>query len=86
MISHEDIENSLGATINNLIFYNIKKWALMRSKLFKGYSAIDINKIILEFQDFQVKDGAVIGSKVYDGFVICLEGAVNHKKEGLLFN
>jgi len=86
MISHKDIEDSLGSSINNLIFYNIKKWALMRSPIFKNYSAVDINKVITEFNEFLVMDGAIIDSKVYDGFVICLEGTINRKPEGRLFN
>jgi len=35
MISRHDIETTLGSSINNLLFYNIKQWALMRSPVFK---------------------------------------------------
>jgi hypothetical protein len=49
MISRYDIETTLGSSINNLLFYNIKKWALMRSPVFKLLAPSEINKIIIAF-------------------------------------
>ncbi len=49
MISRKDIESTLGASITNLIFYNIKKWALMRSPIFKQMSPLELNRVIIAF-------------------------------------
>lgn len=49
IISRKDIENCLGSSINNLKFYNTKKWALMRSNTFRSLAPNDINQIITEF-------------------------------------
>jgi hypothetical protein len=86
MISRKDIENSLGASINNLKYYNTKKWALMRSSVFKTFSAADVNYLITEFTQFFVKDKTVIDPDAYPGFVICLEGRINNTPEGCVFN
>lgn len=56
MISRKDIESTLGSSIINLIFYNIKKWALMRSPIFKSLSPLDLNRIIISFDSFLVQD------------------------------
>lgn len=49
MISRKDIESTLGASITNLVFYNIKKWALMRSPIFKQMSPLELNRVIIAF-------------------------------------
>ena len=49
MISRYDIETTLGSSINNLLFYNIKKWVLMRSPVFKLLAPAEINNIIIAF-------------------------------------
>lgn len=49
MMSRNDIETTLGSSICNLVFYNTKKWALMRSPVFKHFSASEINRIIIAF-------------------------------------
>ncbi len=54
MISRKDIENTLGASINNLIFYNTKKWAVMRSPIFKNLPNDDLNRLIISFDFFTV--------------------------------
>lgn len=36
IICKKDIELALGSSINNLVFYNLKRWALMRSSIFKN--------------------------------------------------
>ena len=72
MISRKDIENTLGASISNLVFYNIKKWALMRSPVFKNISPIDLNRIIISFESFYLDHRAVIDNNLYEGFIICL--------------
>ena len=38
MISRNDVESTLGSSISSLMFYNIKKWAVMRSPIFKNVS------------------------------------------------
>lgn len=86
MISRKDIENSLGASINNLKYYNAKKWALMRSPIFKALPPADINPFITEFTQFFVKDKTTIDPDSYPGFIICLEGKINNKEEGCIFN
>lgn len=62
MISRHDIETTLGSSICNLIFYNTKKWALMRSSVFKDFDAAEINKIIISFEAFELEDGDCIDS------------------------
>jgi hypothetical protein len=49
-IGRKDIERSLGTGIHNLIFYNIKKWALLRSNDFKEFDHANLNAIIMAFQ------------------------------------
>ena len=49
MISRHDIETTLGSSVNNLLFYNIKKWALMRSPVFKVLTPVEINRLIISF-------------------------------------
>jgi hypothetical protein len=56
MISRKDVESTLGSSISSLMFYNIKKWAVMRSTIFENMTAHDINRIIIAFQPFFMKD------------------------------
>lgn len=87
MISRMDIESTLGSSINNLLFYNIKKWVLMRSSVFKHLSANEINKIIISFETFMVEDKTKVDSRQYKGFIICLEGTINDIEKGTkIFN
>ena len=87
MISRYDIESTLGSSINNLLFYNIKKWALMRSSVFKFLAPTEINKIIIAFETFMVEDDATVSNDQYKGFVICLEGQLNNTEKGTqIFN
>ena len=72
MISRKDIEDSLGASVNNLKYYNSKKWALMRSPIFKSLPAADINPFITGFTQLFVKDRTAIDPEAYPGFIICL--------------
>lgn len=72
MISRKDIESTLGASINNLIFYNTKKWALMRSSIFNHLSPQDLNRIIISFEFFTVEHKHFIDNNIYEGFIICL--------------
>lgn len=86
ILSKRDIENTLGSSINNLIHYNIKKWALLRSSVFKNLDSSDLNKFIIEFQVIQFVDESVINTKEYPGFIVCLEGKINNMGEGKIFN
>lgn len=79
MISKKDVENVLGSSINNLMFYNTKKWAIMRSTIFKDFTSFDINRIIIAFQPFFVNDKAALDPNIYSGLIICLEGQINNK-------
>jgi hypothetical protein len=65
MISRKDVEGTLGSSIINLMFYNIKKWAIMRSAIFKNYSPFELNQIIIAFQPFFVKDNTAIDARLY---------------------
>lgn len=58
----------------------------MRSPIFKNLSPLDLNRIIISFDSFLVKDKEVIDNNIYEGFIICLEGDINHQKEGKIFN
>jgi hypothetical protein len=79
IISRIDIELALGSSINNIVFYNLKRWALMRSTVFKPLTTTEIHKTIIEFKPFFVKDGSFLDKKIYKGFVICLEGTISHQ-------
>ena len=57
MISRNDIETTLGSSICNLIYYNTKKWALMRSPVFNEFTPAEINKVIISFESFLLDDG-----------------------------
>lgn len=72
--------------MTNLKHYNTKKWALMRSAVFKNLSPTDINQLITEFTHFFVKDKTSIDPDAYPGFIICLEGKINNTQEGCVFN
>ena len=72
MISRTDIENTLGSSISNLVFYNTKKWALMRSSIFKKFTASEINRIIISFDSFELDDGEQVDASEYRGFIICV--------------
>lgn len=50
IMNKNDIERAIGTDVNNLLFFNIKKWSLIRSKSFKNYSSSDLNQIIMAFQ------------------------------------
>jgi len=39
IIGKKDIEKSLGSSIRNLIYYNIQKWALVRTQVFNSYNS-----------------------------------------------
>jgi|LakMenEpi03Aug12_release.lakeMendotaPanAssembly.Ray.scaffolds.fasta_scaffold356257_1 cGMP-dependent protein kinase len=86
MISRKDIEATLGSSITHLKHYNIKKWALMRSNLFKHLNIYEINNIITEFVVLFAKDKTVLDSEQHKGFIVCLEGKINGSEEGIVFN
>lgn len=86
VISRKDIEATLGSSITHLKHYNVKKWALMRSNLFKHLNIYEINNIITQFVVLSAKDKAVLNPEQHRGFVICLEGKINGCEEGIVFN
>lgn len=86
MISRKDIEATLGSSITHLKHYNVKKWALMRSTLFKHLNIYEINNIITQFVVLFAKDKTILDPEQHKGFVICLEGKINGCEEGIVFN
>lgn len=72
MISRNDIESTLGSSISSLMFYNIKKWAVLRSSIFKNVNPYDINRIIIAFHLFFMKDEEKVDRLSYPGLIICL--------------
>ncbi len=86
MISRNDVESTLGSSISSLMFYNIKKWAVMRSPIFKNINPYDINRIIISFHLFFLKDEERVDPNTYPGLIICLEGSINKQEEGKIFN
>ena len=65
MISRNDVESTLGSSISSLMFYNTKKWAVMRSPIFKNITGYDINRIIIAFQLFFMKDQEKVDTSLY---------------------
>lgn len=65
MISRNDVESTLGSSISSLMFYNTKKWAVMRSPIFKNITGYDINRIIIAFQLFLMKDQEKVDTNLY---------------------
>jgi len=47
IMSRKDVEDTLGSSLNNILFYNLKKWALLRSNVFKNFQQSDLNKFII---------------------------------------
>jgi hypothetical protein len=86
MISRKDIETTLGSSIDSLVFYNVKKWALIRSTLFKNMPPSDLNRFIIAFESILLEDDQGIDPKTHRGFLICLEGKINEQDVGTLFN
>ena len=72
MISRNDVESTLGSSISSLMFYNIKKWAVMRSPIFKNVSPYDINRIIIAFHLFFMKDEYKVERQSCPELIICL--------------
>jgi hypothetical protein len=71
VICRSDIEAVLGSSINDLVFYNTKKWTLMRSAMFANISSSDLNKFITAFETQTAKAGE-LDQKKYCGLIICL--------------
>jgi len=65
MISRKDVESTLGSSISSLMFYNIKKWAVMRSSIFKNINPYDINRIIISFHLFFMKNDEKVDPQTY---------------------
>lgn len=85
VIGRKDIEKILGSNIQNLIFYSTKKWAVMRLKLIHDYTSAEIDRIIMSFDTLMADKQQKIDSS-HNGLVISLEGTINGKPEGELFN
>lgn len=83
VIGKKDIERSLGSSMRNLLYYNIQKWAILRSDCFQDYNTTELNKIIMGFECIEVADKEKI---MHRGLVISLEGGVNNQPEGTIFH
>jgi len=57
IIGKKDIEKSLGSSIRNLIYYNIQKWALVRTQVFNAYNSSELSTIIMGFESILKEDG-----------------------------
>jgi hypothetical protein len=47
----------LGSNIKNLVFFNIQKWALVRTEAFTAYNPTELNNIIMGFESLYKEDG-----------------------------
>lgn len=54
------MKESLGGTLSNIVFHNIKKWALKSSPLFHNLESKDIDQIAMEFVTKQAKSGVIV--------------------------
>jgi CRP-like cAMP-binding protein len=72
VIGKKDIEKALGSNVKNLIYYNIQKWALLRTEAFKEYNSVELNNIILGFESIYKEDGEKINPSKFNGLVIAL--------------
>lgn len=82
------MKECLGGTLSSIVFHNIKKWALKSSKLFYQYDNKEIDLIAMQFVSRHTKDGGIImqADKPVNSIVICIEGKINSKPVGTIFN
>ena len=69
--------------MKNLLYYNIQKWALLRSDFFMDYNTAELNKIIMGFECIEVADKEKV---IRRGLIIALVGGLNDQPEGTLFH
>ena len=86
VIGRKDIERALGANVNNLLYFNIQKWALLRCEVFEHYSHNDINKVIMASSCILMEDQQKIDGTAFRGLVLSLENGINGKPEGTIWN
>ncbi len=58
----------------------------MRTQVFSSYNSSELSTIIMGFESIYKEDGEKIEGYKYNGLVISLEGGINGKPEGTLFN
>ena len=82
------MKECLGGTLSSIVFHNIKKWALKSSGLFHNFDNKEIDQIALQFITKHTKTGGVVmeADKPVNALVICIEGKINNKPVGTLFN
>lgn len=86
VIGKRDMEKALGSNLKNLIYYNLQKWALLRTEVLNCYNSVELNNIIMGFESILMSDGDKIDGTKYNGLVIALEGGISGQPEGTLFN
>ena len=76
-IGKKDMEKALGSNLKNLIYYNLQKWALLRTEVLNCYNSVELNNIIMGFESILMSDGDKIDGTKYNGLVIALEGGIS---------
>ena len=78
-LGRKALKKCLGNHLEDLLFYNILKWALNRDKLFQLVSPLQREKIIAKAEILDCKDRQIIAEvgKKASSVIVCLEGKIN---------
>lgn len=87
-INEEKMTEILGGTLTNIVFHNIKKWALGCCPIFHEMESIELDRIAAQFETKLAQAGDVIfkKNKPVDRLIINLEGRMNNHPVGMLMN
>lgn len=86
-INEEKMQECLGGSLSNIVYHNIKKWAIKSSPLFSGYENKDVDQIAMQFtaKMGRANDLIMDMERPVDSIVICIEGKINNKPPGTMF-